>query len=319
MNSSSEVLQLLETTPLFRAVPNKLLTANLSQSRLRTLKAGETLLVHGQSNDTVYIILSGRLSVKSRDSDAEPITMLGVGECVGEMSILGESHVSAYVIAVTDCKLLAIDRHALWGLIDGSHTVAHNMLSILSKRIQLTDQVMAESHEHHNGYSGAQVVDELTGLYNRHWLHDKFGRCLQRDIMIGKSSCLMMLEIDDFKVFCDSYGQLGSDQALRSVAHTMLSCLRPGDQAGHYLGERFAVFMPDTILFNACVAAERLREAVSRSEVVLPSGDALSAINISVGITQSTPVDTLESMFDRADSALQLTREDGGNCVKCVR
>lgn len=319
MICSPEILKVLETAPLFRGIPNKLVTKNLSQSKLRTLISGEILLITGQVNNLIYIILSGRLSIQSRDSDVEPITMFGEGECVGEMSILGDSRVSAYVIAATDCKLLAIDHHALWDMIDKSHVAAHNMLSILSKRIRLTDQVMAENLEHHHGFSGVSIVDELTGLYNRHWMHEKFERCLQRSILNNKPGCLMMLEMDQFKAFGDRYGQLGSDQALRDIAYAVLSCLRPDDQAGHYLGEQFAVFLPGTSLFDACTAAERLRSTINRSMVVLPSGDALPSISISLGISQVRPIDTLVSLFARADEALQRAKEGGGNCVKCVK
>ncbi|MDD5384214.1 MAG: GGDEF domain-containing protein [Gallionella sp.] len=319
MIHSPEILKMLETAPLFRGIPNKLVAKNLSQSKLRTLNSGEILLVTGQANNLIYIILSGRLSIQSKESDVEPIAMLSEGECVGEMSILGDGRVSAYVIAATDCKLLAIDHNALWDMIDRSHVAAHNMLSILSKRIRMTDQVMAESLEHHHGFSGVSVVDELTGLCNRHWMYEKFERCLQRSIMNNKPSCLVMLEMDQFKAFSDSYGQLGSDQALRNIAHTMMSCLRPNDQAGHYLGEQFAIFLPDTSLFDACIASERLRETINQSMVVLPSGDALPSISISLGISQVNPNDTLVNLFARADESLQRAKEGGGNCIKCVK
>lgn len=319
MIHTPEFLKALETAPLFRAVPHKLLTKNLTHSKLRTLKAGETLLTYGQANDTLYIVLSGHLVVQSKYSDIEPIAMLGEGECVGEVSILGGSYVSAYVVAATDCKLLTVNHSALWDLLDQSHMAAHNMLSILSKRIRLSDQVMADNMEHRHGFSGVSVIDKLTGLYNRHWVHEKFERALQRSLLTNKPACLMMLEMDDFDAFSDSYGQLGSDQALRNIADAMLSCLRPGDQMGHYLGEQFAVFLPDTNLFNACIAAERLREAINQSTVGLPSGDALPSISVTLGVSQTHASDTLVNLFARADEALQQARENGRNCVKCLR
>lgn len=315
MIQSPEILKILETAPLFRGIPRKLLAMNLNQSRLLTLSSGEILLSSGQANNVIYIILSGRLSIQSKDTQVEPIAMLGEGECVGEMSVLGDTHASAYVIAATNCKLLAIDHDAIWKLIDSSHEAAHNMLNILTRRIRLTDQVLAENLELHHGFSAASIVDELTGLYNRHWILDKFDRHLQRSILNNKPSCLMMLEMDQFKAFSDNYGQLGSDQALRTIAHTMLSCLRPDDQAGHYLVEQFAVFLPNTPLLDARTAAERLRIAVSQSMVVLPSGDALPSISISSGLTQAQPGDTLADLFARASKSLQLAQESGGNCV----
>ena len=309
---------MLETAPLFHGIPSDLLVENLSQSRLHTLKPGEVLLVPGQSNNVIYIILSGRLNIQTKISHVEPIAILGEGECVGEMSVLGGAPVSAYAIAATDCKLLAIGNAALWELINNSHEAAHNMLNILTERIRHANQVMVESLEREQGYSGGSMVDELTGLYNQHWMQQKLNRLVYRGGVDKKTNCLMMLEIDQLKAFCQKYGQLGGDQALRDIAHTMLSCLRPDDQAGRHLGERFIAFLPNTSLPDACIAAERLRSVVSESMVVLPSGDALPSISISLGVSQLHPDDTLVRLLARTDKALLMAKESGGNCVKLV-
>ncbi|MDO8464332.1 MAG: GGDEF domain-containing protein [Gallionella sp.] len=316
MNLSPETLEVLETAPLFHGVPSKLFAYNIGESNLRALKAGEILLAPGEANDAVYIILSGRLNIQLTTSDAEPIAMLGKGECAGEMSILGDPHDSTYVIAATDCELLAIGHGALWELIDISHQAAHNMLKVLSARIRPDNRIMAENLEQHHGFSGAAVVDELTGLYNRQWVEEKFSRHLNRDVSNNKPSCIMMLEIDQFKEFSDKYGQLGSEQALRDTAHTMLSCLRPDDHAGRFIGEQFAVFMPNTTLADGCIAAERLRTAVNGSMIVLPSGDALPSVTVSIGVDMANRGDVLTDLFARAGEALQEAVKSGGNCVK---
>jgi CRP-like cAMP-binding protein len=136
MIRSPEIIKVLRTAPLFQGVPDKLLIEKLSESELRTLNSGETLLVPGQVNNVVYVILFGHLSIQTKDSGVEPIAMLGEGECVGETSIIGDRHIPTYIIAATDCKLLAIDQAALWELIDNSHQAALNMLRVLSMRIR---------------------------------------------------------------------------------------------------------------------------------------------------------------------------------------
>lgn len=313
-----EILQVLEAAPLFRGIPSKILAHHIGQSQFRTLDLGETLLVAGQVNDMVYIVLSGRLSVQLKNTNVEPIALLGEGECVGEMSILGDAHVSAYVIAVTECKLLAIDKDAILNLIDSSHEAAHNMLGILTKRIRLADQLMAENLEKQQGFAGVSIVDEMTGLYNRNWTREKFNRHLQRSAINKKPSSLLMLEMDKFQAFNRDYGRLGGDQALRDIANVMLTCLRPDDQAGHYNDERFVVYLPNTGLSDACTAAVRLRAAVSRTPVVLPSGDALPSISISLGLSQARFGESLDEFFARAEEALQLAKKAGGDCVKSV-
>lgn len=319
MIHSPYILKVLESAPLFLGIPAHLLARHLSESRLHPLASGQVLLVPGQTNNTIYIILSGRLNIQSRESEVEPIAILGEGECVGEMSMLGDEPVSAYVVAATDCKLLAIDHAAMWELIDNSHAAAHNMLNILTSRIRNTNQIVAENLEREQGFSVDSMVDELTGLYNQHSTQRKLDRLFHRDSMDKKSSCLLMLEMDQFKEFCAKYGQLGGDQALRNIAHTMLSSLRPGDQPGRHLVERFVAFLPNTSLLNAYTAAERLRAAVNQSLVVLPSGDSLPSISISLGISQMQPEDTLVDLLARADEALLLAKRSGGNCAKLMQ
>jgi diguanylate cyclase (GGDEF)-like protein len=318
MIHSPGVLEILENSPLFHGVPSELLVDNLGQSRLHTLKAGEVLLVPGQANNVIYIILSGRLNIQSNASRIEPIAILGEGECVGEMSVLGGAPVSAYAIAATDCRLLAISHTAIWGLINNSHEAAHNMLNILTERVRQNNRMIAESSERRQGYSGNLIVDEMTGLYNQHWMQQKLKRLLHRDKVSKRTSCILMLEIDRFQEFCDKYGQLGGDQAMRDIAHTMLSCLRPDDHAGRHFGKRFVAFLQNTSLSDACIAAERLRAVVNESLVVLPNGDALPSNSISLGLSQAHPDDTLVSLLTRADKALLLAKESGGNCVKLV-
>ena len=98
----------------------------------------------------------------------------------------------------------------------------------------------------------------------------------------------------------------------------MLSCLRPDDQAGRHHGEQFIAYLPNTALPDACQAAERLRKVVSESMVVLPGGDALPSVSISLGVSKIHPEDTLVRLLARADKALQMAQENGGSCIKLV-
>ena len=313
-----EILKVLESAPLFLGIPKQLLAKHLSESRLHPLTIGQVLLVPGQPNNTIYIILSGRLRIQSHESGAEPIVILGEGECVGEMSMLGDALVSMYVVAGTDCKLLAIDHAVMWELINSSHAAAHNMLNILTRRIRDTNEIVVGNLEQEHGFSGDSMVDNLTGLYNQHWTQQKFERHLRRGIVSNKPSCLLLLEMDHLTEFTRRHGQLGGDQALRDIAYTALTSLRPDDQAGRHSDEKFAIYLPNTSLNDACTVADRLMTSVSRSLVVLPSGDALPSITVSIGVSQARADDTLVSLFDRAEEALQLARDNGGNCVKAA-
>jgi len=313
-----EILKVLESAPLFLGIPKHLFARHLSESGLLALTSGQVLLVSNQFNNTIYIILSGRLRVQSHESESEPLVILGEGECVGEMSMLGDAPVSMYVLAGTDCKLIAIDHASMWELINSSHAAAYNMLNMLTGRIRNTNEILVGNLEQELGFSGGSMVDDLTGLYNQHWTQKKFDRHLRRGIVSKMPNSLLLLEMDHLTEFIKRHGQLGGDQALRDIAYTTISCLRPDDQAGRHSDEKFAIFLPNTSLYDACTVAERLVTDVGRSLVVLPSGDALPSISVSIGVSQARADDTLVSLFERADDALQLARDNGGNCIKAV-
>jgi len=74
--------------------------------------------------------------------------------------------------------------------------------------------------------------------------------------------------------------------------------------------------MPYTDLSDGCIAAERLRAAINSSVIVLPTGDALPPISVSLGVSMARSGDTTDSLFARADKALRQAIEHGGNCVK---
>ncbi len=318
MIHTPEILKVLETSPLLHGVPRDLLDQHLTGLKMLQIDKGNVLLAAGQANSIIYFIHSGRLNIQSRESDVEPFAILGVGECVGEMSMLGETPVSAYVIAATDCELLSITHADMWGLVNCSHAAARNLLNILTSRIRNTHQLSAASPEMQQGFSAESMIDAQTGLYNQHWTHGKFERLLQRAVMNNKPSCMLMLEMDNLANFARKHGQLGADQAMRDIADTLMLCLRPEDQAGRYSGGKFAIFLPDTGAEDAQNVAERIVDAVSLSQVVLPTGDALPNIEVSIGICQAGLNESLDSLFERSDAALQQAKKGGENVFQSV-
>lgn len=316
MITSPEILKALKISSLLHGVPNELLAQCMDHSTVRSLQPGETLLEAGQVNELIYIVLAGHLKIQAHKTQVDAIAMLGEGECVGEMSILGDGYTSAHVIAATDCELLVLRHDALWKLINGSHVAARNMLSILTNRIRVADQRLAQGFERRDGFSGVSIVDELTGLYNYQWTQKKFDRLLQRSIFGGKPSSLMIMEMDLHREYVLEHGQLGADQAQRSIAYNILYYLRPDDHAGCYAGEKFAVYLPNSTQTSAVSAAGRLRSVINNAMVVLPSGDALPPVTVSFGLSQAKDEDTLASLFARADGALKQAQDRGGNRIE---
>lgn len=316
MTNAFKILDLLLESPLFMGVERDVLSRHLSMVNCISRKTGETLLTPGQHNNQIYFILSGRLSIHIGQPDNEPVAIFGQGECVGEISMLDDGPVSAYVIAHTDCELLTIDHMSTWALITDSHKAAINMLSILTRRIRVSDQMIVDNMEQQLGYEKNNIIDDLTGLYNRHWVNEAFQKRICRSAMNNKPCTLVLLEIDDFKHFNELYGDLGGDQALRTIAQAMLDCLRPNDMEARYQKEKFSVLLPNTSMAEGCIAAERLRTFVAQRNIVVPSGDVLPGVTISLGLSETCVDDTLEKLVARADAALLQAKAAGGNCTK---
>lgn len=146
MIDSKIVLGLLDNTPLFRGIPHSILTPLIKQSMQMSLNEGEQLLSPGVLNEDVYVLISGQLIVYLTPTSAtEPIATLNAGDCVGEMSVLVDRKVSAYVAAAAECHLLVIGYSAFWKLIKESNDAAQNVLNILVHRVRAGNALMTDA------------------------------------------------------------------------------------------------------------------------------------------------------------------------------
>lgn len=133
----------------------------------------------------------------------------------------------------------------------------------------------------------------------------------------GEALSLLMLDIDHFKEINDTYGHKVGDIVLQRLSAVMRETLRTIDVIGRLGGEEFAILLPETDLQRAAEIAERLREIISRAEVVLDGGMPLH-FTASIGVTALQEKDTnLDILLNQADMALYQAKEGGRNKV-CV-
>jgi diguanylate cyclase (GGDEF)-like protein len=313
---SPETLNLIENASLFHGIPREILTPLFKQAELLTLKQGERLLSPGIINEHVYIIITGHLSVQVTPSNMdEPIAVLNPGDCVGEMSVLVDSIVSAYVIASTDCQLLSIDYASFWSLLNGSSEAARNMLNILVQRIRLGNEVVADSLLQHQHLPNRDIIDSLTGLFNRHGMQGKFDRLLQRCTVGKQPLCLIMLEMDEVENATSSVKDFRDEQPLRTIAQMLLTFLRPDDHAARLIGKKFAVLLANLPLADALATADRLRNTISQVPIVLPDGSSLPPFTISAGVCEAKAGENWSTLVARTNMALALAINAGGNSI----
>jgi diguanylate cyclase (GGDEF)-like protein/putative nucleotidyltransferase with HDIG domain len=162
----------------------------------------------------------------------------------------------------------------------------------------------------------ALELDDLTQLPSRRAFRDAATHLLEARRTTGRPVSMLVVDIDRFKLVNDTFGHLVGDAALRMVAQQLRALLRPMDFAARYAGDEFVVLLPGTRLVDACLVAERLREAVSGMVIEAGPGHAPCRISVSIGAA-SAPLhgETLDAVFGAADSALYGAKRAGRNAV----
>jgi diguanylate cyclase (GGDEF)-like protein len=153
------------------------------------------------------------------------------------------------------------------------------------------------------------TTDVLTGLGNRRAFDEHLDAELAKGGLNGGVVGLMILDVDFFKRYNDTFGHPAGDAVLRQLAGIMRQSCRSFDFSARVGGEEFAIILPGTTRESAFVIAERLRRSVQRA--VWPH----RPVTVSVGVALAQPGDSAANLAERADIALYRSKRDGRNRV----
>jgi diguanylate cyclase (GGDEF)-like protein len=157
--------------------------------------------------------------------------------------------------------------------------------------------------------------DVLTGLYNRRYLMDSFDRELRRARRRNECLGVMMIDIDHFKQFNDTYGHAAGDEVLHSVALIMLTLVRGEDILCRFGGEEFVLVQMTASAEALTQRAEELRDAVGSHEIV-HRARRLGPVTLSIGIAMFPDHGaSAETLLSGADAALYRAKASGRNRV----
>lgn len=154
------------------------------------------------------------------------------------------------------------------------------------------------------------VTDTLTQLYNRKKMTEVIRENIAMFERYERPCSLIMFDIDHFKMVNDTFGHNMGDEVLRMVSSLSKESLRQVDWLARWGGEEFLILLTDTSLKGAYTTAEKLRVLFETS--VFPHGNLMTC---SFGISTIMPLDTLESLVDRADQNLYTAKKTGRNKV----
>jgi len=162
------------------------------------------------------------------------------------------------------------------------------------------------------------AVDALTGVANRR----RFDEYLDQEWRRGNRNeyplSLLMIDIDHFKSYNDTYGHQQGDECLRNVAHEIQQHLRrPSDMVARYGGEEFSIILPDTPLDAALALADRIRSGVENLNIEHSGSETYGHITISVGAATKVPTDdhSMISFIEAADKNLYTSKNGGRNRI----
>lgn len=159
-------------------------------------------------------------------------------------------------------------------------------------------------------------TDALTGLPNKRSLELQTTRDLARADRDKTWLSVMLIDIDHFKTFNDTYGHAVGDQVLRAVAELLAPYLRAGDLAGRYGGEEFVLVLPGSNMIGARIAAERLRKALEAMVVDTEHGHLkVTASFGGAAVCGPGCAGSRDALFARAETALYEAKRSGRNRV----
>lgn len=186
----------------------------------------------------------------------------------------------------------------------------------LELRLDSSSRQVSELRQTLDTVKKEAVTDSLTGLSNRKAFDKQIHDAVERARADGSALSLLMLDIDHFKTFNDTFGHQTGDQVLKLVARTLTSGVKGRDTAARFGGEEFAVILPDTPMDAAMKVADTLRRAVQGKEVVhLSTQKNLGQITLSVGVAGYTRGESINGFIGRADAALYEAKRTGRNRV----
>jgi diguanylate cyclase len=186
----------------------------------------------------------------------------------------------------------------------------------LEERLSRASGEVAELRQNLEVVRREALTDPLTGIPNRKLFESRLREAARNAVETSEPLALLMLDIDHFKRFNDTYGHQLGDQVLRLVAKTLADGVKGRDTPARFGGEEFVIVLPQTRLENAVTLAEQIRRTMARHKVVRKdTGEEYGVIALSVGASVYRPGEDLADLIRRADAALYHAKHTGRNRV----
>ena len=186
----------------------------------------------------------------------------------------------------------------------------------LEARLTRSSDEMSQLREDLEDLRREAITDSLTGIFNRKLFDTQLREAAEEAKERSENLSLLMIDIDNFKRFNDTYGHPVGDKVLQLLGATLSNCIKGQDTAARYGGEEFGVILPNTGNPGAVAVAETICRKVSEKELKNRStGQSMGRITVSIGAASLVLGETLSDFVARADAALYLAKDGGRDRV----
>jgi len=185
-------------------------------------------------------------------------------------------------------------------------------LHILGVMRDITERKIAEEalKKSEQRYLELSVIDDLTQLYNSRNFYSQLEREMERSNRYEQPLTLLLLDLDKFKDFNDTYGHVEGDQVLLRLGRVIKRCLRETDSAYRYGGEEFTIMLPMTTSKEGIVTAKRIQTEL-RKEAFSPVLGQEVYVTVSIGLAQYKPKEEMKAFVNRVDQLMYHAKKNG--------
>jgi diguanylate cyclase (GGDEF)-like protein len=162
-----------------------------------------------------------------------------------------------------------------------------------------------------------EIKDELTQLYNVKFIKEYLEEEIKRGMIYQRPCAFILLNVDDFKLFCEKHGRMAGESALKTIAKLIKSELSPVDKAGRFGDNEFALVLPERNKKEAKNIADEMRQKIAELNILSSATGGATFLTVSVSLTEN-PIDGIsgKELTDKAKSLLKQAKEEGKNIVK---
>lgn len=192
------------------------------------------------------------------------------------------------------------------------------LLNQTKRLVKMSDRMQSDLNELNDRLEKLSSLDGLTGIPNRRWFDENYEMEWKRAERSGIPLSVIMMDIDYFKRFNDTYGHAEGDKCLKAVASALsYGAKRSVEVVARYGGEEFVAVLPGTTIDGAEVVAENMRQLVFDLSIPHIKSEVSNYVTISIGVASSQPPvrgrDTSESLLKLADTMLYKAKKNGRN------